>query len=412
MVMRSVHLRALALASWLAAAAGVALLGCGSSSPSCPSGQLRCGGQCVDAASDGSNCGACGIVCARGASCLSGACACPAGQIACGGACVDTQASALHCGACNQPCGLGSCVDGRCVCDTAPATVAACAGFPACVDLASDRAHCGSCTTPCTRGGEVCSTSTCTCPPNLSHTCPEGAPAGSGACVNLAGDAKNCGTCGTFCLANETCAASACVCLAPFTACPSIAAPTSCVDAQTDPSNCGACGHACGTGQTCAAGKCVCPAGKTVCGQACVDTQADPANCGRCGAACPAGAPACLAATCCAGGAALCSPGGTCPLAHSNGIGLPGLGQLYFDCSPFGDRNIAGTFTQAMAVEAARAWAPDGVAVTGCANCISLQKDTLCGTWCWDGGVQGLVSLLSVCGTCPTFGAPFTTTWN
>ena len=42
--------------------------------PACPTGQSRCGGQCVDPATDRSNCGGCGNACGLAQVCSDGAC--------------------------------------------------------------------------------------------------------------------------------------------------------------------------------------------------------------------------------------------------------------------------------------------------------------------------------------------------
>ena len=68
-----------------------------------------------------SHCGACGTACAAppgGApSCAAGVCGavCPSGQILCGGACVNPQTDNNHCGACGNACGTRSmCGGGTC----------------------------------------------------------------------------------------------------------------------------------------------------------------------------------------------------------------------------------------------------------------------------------------------------------
>jgi hypothetical protein len=72
-------------------------------------------GTCVNTQTDRANCGACGMACSAGQSCVAGACACPAGQTLCSGACVDLQTNAGNCGACGMACGAGtSCRMGAC----------------------------------------------------------------------------------------------------------------------------------------------------------------------------------------------------------------------------------------------------------------------------------------------------------
>jgi hypothetical protein len=44
----------------------------------CQTGLTPCSGQCVDTATDATNCGSCGNACAPGDICVNGACGCPA----------------------------------------------------------------------------------------------------------------------------------------------------------------------------------------------------------------------------------------------------------------------------------------------------------------------------------------------
>jgi hypothetical protein len=55
----------------------------------CPAGQVRCGGNCVDLATNSSNCGTCGTTCGAGDFCDNGYC-CPAGTEICADTCVPT----------------------------------------------------------------------------------------------------------------------------------------------------------------------------------------------------------------------------------------------------------------------------------------------------------------------------------
>jgi endo-1,4-beta-D-glucanase Y len=81
----------------------------------CAVGELKCGQSCVNAQTDGTNCGFCGNVCGGGQSCVNAACACPSGQTTCSGVCVDTSSSTTHCGACGVMCPTGqSCSAGVC----------------------------------------------------------------------------------------------------------------------------------------------------------------------------------------------------------------------------------------------------------------------------------------------------------
>jgi hypothetical protein len=89
----------------------------------CQTGLTLCSGQCVDTATDATNCGSCGIACNQGQSCVNGACVtnCTAGQTRCGTTCVDLQTSVTNCGSCGNACAPGDiCVNGACGCPATP----------------------------------------------------------------------------------------------------------------------------------------------------------------------------------------------------------------------------------------------------------------------------------------------------
>ena len=75
-------------------------------------GAARCDGKCVLLTGDPGNCGACGVLCASGQSCVAGVCqgcvgadcsmGCPGGLVGCGGACVDVTSDPENCGACTS----------------------------------------------------------------------------------------------------------------------------------------------------------------------------------------------------------------------------------------------------------------------------------------------------------------------
>lgn len=168
----------------------------------CKTGNLRCGGVCVDVTSDANNCGACAKVCATTEACSSSACVCKSGLTRCpsvGGACTDTKTDAKNCGGCGTVCpGTSTCSDGLCC----PAGQINCGG--SCVDPEADPSNCGGC-------GKVCDTSTPYC---AIGTCSAGCgslTACGYACTDLTKDPKNCGTCSKTCLSSETCVSSACV---------------------------------------------------------------------------------------------------------------------------------------------------------------------------------------------------------
>src|SRR5262249_20716051 len=102
--------------------------GTGASGPgggACASGQMQCGGTCIDTHMDDSNCGTCGKQCSSGRSCVRGDCDCSASATDCGGKCVDTSSDPQHCGGCNTVCS-GACLSGQC------STMCTGAGFTMC----------------------------------------------------------------------------------------------------------------------------------------------------------------------------------------------------------------------------------------------------------------------------------------
>jgi len=233
---------------WLSVLLTSIVVACTSEPPTgatgCADGYARCGTVCTDQVSDANNCGACGVICAAGTTCVGGVCtvASPSCQVPyapCGAACVDLTTDRAHCGACGNVCPPGlSCTAGSCLCS---AGLTDCGG--SCVDVLSSGSHCGAC--------------------NL--VCPAGTFCGAG-------------TCGTACPAGTA------------------QCGNSCPNLASDPANCGACGVVCSTG-TCTGGVCSCPPGQAQCGGVCVSLASDAANCGACGVACAAGA-ACVNGAC------------------------------------------------------------------------------------------------------------------
>lgn len=83
--------------------------------PMCTPPLALCGSTCVNTASDGSHCGACGKICAGGMVCNGGQCVCVAGRTLCGATCVDTATNSANCGACGTACLPGqACTGGMC----------------------------------------------------------------------------------------------------------------------------------------------------------------------------------------------------------------------------------------------------------------------------------------------------------
>ena len=81
----------------------------------CPAGRVARAGRCIDPQTDATACGAPGLPCGVGQSCVGGVCRCPGGQTACAGRCVDLTGDMAHCGTCGAACPVGDvCAAGRC----------------------------------------------------------------------------------------------------------------------------------------------------------------------------------------------------------------------------------------------------------------------------------------------------------
>lgn len=112
-----------------------------------------CGDLCaVDHRTDPLHCGCCDNPVPAGGACDDGKPTCPAGQVVCGGACVDLASDPAHCGACDSPVGAGlDCVGGQPGClDDDFGDYELCGD--ACVDILSDDDNCTECGASCTFG--------------------------------------------------------------------------------------------------------------------------------------------------------------------------------------------------------------------------------------------------------------------
>lgn len=168
----------------------------------CNGSSLCCGGSCVDHATDPTNCGACGHICATG-QCRYGVCACPAVQKACGpnGECADTQTDAGNCGACGVTCTGGkTCIGGQCQC---PLGQTDCSG----VCKTTCEIPCvAECRAPCA----ACDTTSGLCVPiNQGAACPlQGDVQAGRCCDNICrgkSDNFHCGGCGITCPGEYAC---------------------------------------------------------------------------------------------------------------------------------------------------------------------------------------------------------------
>ena len=180
------------------------------STPACATGELVCGGACIDPSSDSDHCGGCDSPCGVGQSCDTAGCACDdESRTLCGTTCADFETDAMHCGGCSRPCGMdeecfmGGCLAGCATGETRCGTD--------CADTTTDPTHCGGCAGA---GGAACA---------MSEECLDGA-------------------CVVVCAPTET------------------RCGTECANTSTSPAHCGGCagmgGSVCASGEICAAGIC------------------------------------------------------------------------------------------------------------------------------------------------------------
>lgn len=206
----------------------------------CPSGQLRCGKECVDPQTDPQHCGRCSLACTGGNACQKGVCLCLNGQTECKGACVDITQSNAHCGGCENACGDRKvCRQSRCACRS---DLLECSGD--CADINNDNQHCGGCGKSC-GSYETCKSGKCECK-DLKGVC-------GGVCVDIAKDSKHCGGCDQVCDSNkEQCVGGKCVCASSLSLCDG-----ACFDTKSAFQHCGKCGVVCGVGEKCEGGRCL-----------------------------------------------------------------------------------------------------------------------------------------------------------
>jgi hypothetical protein len=193
------------LSALFSALAGCLLLVSGCAQPStsppngitCGAGQMACGMECRNVATDNANCGRCGQACGSTQVCQGGSCVCSAGLMMCGGSCVGQTAQS--CGASCTVCPAGqSCTNGTCGSCSAPMIMCA---DGACVAANGDGSilHCGGCTA-CT-GGTACVNNACACAAGLTMC--------GGSCVDTKVTNAHCGNCNTPC--NGTCTNGMCM---------------------------------------------------------------------------------------------------------------------------------------------------------------------------------------------------------
>lgn len=182
--------------TWDAANCGVCDNRCGDATSICflgscrsceGTGGLSCGDQCPRVLEDEAACGACDVACAEDEQCLGGGCvggdcdfACSEDWVCCDLAwdwgvagCTSLEWDGFNCGACGVVCAEGStCVRGLCVesaCEVACGFGQNCCagawGGPdeGCTSVEWDPTNCGACGVTCT-GGEVCASGVCRVP--------------------------------------------------------------------------------------------------------------------------------------------------------------------------------------------------------------------------------------------------------
>lgn len=312
------------------------------SSSTCPAGQTRCAGRCVDLSFELAHCGSCGDACSgnhvQAASCLQGRCEgkCSPGFEDCNadlrrdGCETSLRNDVSNCGGCGNACSGAqmrspSCAQGSCVGECKE-------GYADCndnlrddgceVNLMRDPQHCGACQDSACAPGSKCKDGKCVL------DCAPGEVECAGACVDLRSDVLHCGACNAACssegMQSQTCEAGICkgTCAKGREDCNGELRADGCeVDVFADPDNCGGCFSPCSRNNVrtalCSFGRCQswCEAGFDDCRVDVNDgcetaVHADPNNCGRCGFQCVERGHMLKGATCESGACAgLCEPG-------------------------------------------------------------------------------------------------------
>lgn len=276
----------------------------------------------VNASTDASNCGGCGVVCPAlhgTPSCVSSACVidCDEGFGDCDAdpltGCETSTHDVDNCGKCGNECpatgGEPYCVDGKCGVTPCDSGQGDCDGDHVCeTGLDDDPDNCGRCGNVCAaaNGSVACVNGQCvvtSCDDGWEN-CNAGDPDGgfgNGCETHVAADAKNCGGCGERCdtAANGRgiCTAGACSldCDAGFADCDGKVSNGCETDTTRDPEHCGGCKNACdipNADAACIDSQCVidqCQSGFDNCTNAdgCeTDTSSSTQHCGSCAHVC------------------------------------------------------------------------------------------------------------------------------
>lgn len=133
----------------------------------CRQGLTWCNDHCTDLSAAIGDCGACGVICPTGQSCVSGTC-CTKGLSLCNGLCSDLATDVKNCGSCQNACPNGSvCYYSKCVNRSIECPTGQTLCFDErCYDLTTDNMNCGSC----------------------GHVCPPFSGCTEGICVDMEGD--------------------------------------------------------------------------------------------------------------------------------------------------------------------------------------------------------------------------------
>jgi hypothetical protein len=325
----------------------------------CDSGWADCDGSvangCETSLRSTTDCGSCGTPCLRSgaiADCTTGTChigSCVTGFADCDGidatGCETSIRTVSDCGGCGLSCArahaTSTCASGVCGISTCESGFANCDGVDAngCETSLHTLTSCGGCGIPCMRANATsdCSTGTCgigTCNPGFADC--DGLDANG--CETPLNSLSNCGDCGVICAlsnAGETCATGTCTitsCASNFGDCDA-SDETGCETSLRTLTDCGGCGIGCARSHatpTCSTGTCSvgsCDPGFGNCDgsdlSGCEAPLTTLTNCGGCGTSCdfPNASESCATGSCVLGA---CAPGfGDCDGSDTNGCETP-----------------------------------------------------------------------------------------
>ncbi len=195
--------------------------------PTCPTGQTRCSGACVDTRINASNCGACGVACTAGQTCSAGTCTgstgctpgaecraaagpCDVAEVCTAGGTCPADAFAASTTVCRAAAG---------VCDAAETCTGSSAACPTDAFLPSTT-ECRAAVTSACNPAERCTGMSTACPSDVASSCTTGQTCVSGVCMT-----SGCGTgttaCGSeCCTSSQVCGGTRCRTLATMSSVP------------------------------------------------------------------------------------------------------------------------------------------------------------------------------------------------